>query len=165
VIVSLAGAYKAFGSEQDPGSPLASDQARVTRVVDGDTVKVELGDRDETLRLIGIDTPETVDPRRPVGCYGKEASEHTKSLLPNGTVVRLERDAEERDRYGRLLVYVFRASDGLFVNADLAAQGYAQPLTIAPNVTHADEFARLAAHARQLHAGLWGACTDVSENR
>ena len=77
--------------------------------------------RDERVRLIGIDTPETVDPRKPVQCFGKEASDHTKALLPAGTAVRLERDAEARDRYDRLLAYVYRASDGLFVNLELGA--------------------------------------------
>ena len=100
------------------------------------------------MRLIGIDTPETVDPRKPVQCFGKEASAHTHDLLPPGTVVRLERDVEARDRYDRLLAYVYRVSDGLFVNLALARDGYAQLLTIPPNVTYVDQFRAAVADAR-----------------
>jgi micrococcal nuclease len=78
--------------------------ATVVRVIDGDTVVVHIDGKDEHVRLIGIDTPETVDPDKPVMCYGAEASGETKSLLPAGTVVRLVRDIEARDAYGRLLV-------------------------------------------------------------
>ena len=72
--------------------------------------------------------------------------------------MRLEFDAERRDRYGRLLAYVYREPDGLFVNAELVRRGYAQPLTIAPNVAHAAEFRRLARTARRGGRGLWAAC-------
>jgi micrococcal nuclease len=128
------------------------------RVVDGDTVVVELGGRETSVRLVGIDTPETVDPRRPVGCYGPQASAHTKQLLPHGTAVRLERDAELRDRYGRLLAYVRRSSDDLFVNEDLLAGGYAKVLSIAPNTTYAPRFATVEREARSAGRGLWSAC-------
>ncbi len=130
----------------------------VQSVTDGDTIAVNIKGKREKVRFIGVDTPETVDPRRPVGCYGKEASAFTKSLLPNGTEVRLVLDAEARDRYGRLLAYVYRVSDDLFVNAELAKQGYAQPLTIPPNVAHEDEFAKLTADARNTNRGLWAHC-------
>ena len=130
----------------------------VEHVVDGDTIVVHVGGRDERVRLIGIDTPETVDPRKPVQCFGKEASNRTKALLPEGTAVRLERDVEARDRYGRLLAYVFRVNDGTFVNLALAQEGYALPLTIPPNVAYADRFAAAAADARREERGLWGAC-------
>lgn len=127
----------------------------VERVVDGDTIVVT-GRR--FIRLIGVDAPETVDPRRAVGCFGKEASGFLKSVLPEGTVVRLVGDAEQEDRFGRTLAYVYRLSDGLFVNAELLRQGFAQVLTIAPNVAHADEFVALARDARSSSQGLWGAC-------
>ena len=130
----------------------------VEHVVDGDTIVVHIGGRDERVRLIGIDTPETVDPRKPVQCFGKEASNRTKALLPEGTAVRLERDVEARDHYGRLLAYVFRVNDGTFVNLALAEEGYALPLTIPPNVAYADRFAAAAADARREERGLWGAC-------
>lgn len=135
-----------------------SDQVTVARVVDGDTVVVQLGGRDERVRLIGIDTPETVDPRKPVQCFGREASNRTKALLPKGTAVRLERDVEARDRYGRLLAYMYRVDDGMFVNLALAEEGFAQALTIPPNVAYADRFAAAVAEARRGSRGLWGAC-------
>jgi micrococcal nuclease len=110
------------------------------------------------VRLIGIDTPETVDPRRPVGCYGQEASARTKELLPPGTVVELVRDTEERDRYGRLLAYVHRARDGRFVNLELLRDGSAQLLTIPPNVAHTIELRTAERAARAEGRGLWSAC-------
>jgi len=127
----------------------------VERVVDGDTLVVSGG---RTVRLIGVDTPETKDPRRPVGCFGKEASEFTGSLVPRGTRIRLVGDVEQRDRYDRTLAYVYRLPDGLFVNAELLRRGYAQVLTIAPNVAHAEEFVALAGQARSAGVGLWQAC-------
>jgi micrococcal nuclease len=136
------------------GLPAGVDVA-VERVVDGDTVVVT-GKR--SVRLIGVDAPETKDPRRPVGCFGKESSGFLGSLLPAGTPVRLVGDVEQRDRYGRLLAYVYRLPDGLFVNAELVRQGYANVLTIPPNVAHTDEFVALAREARIGNKGLWSAC-------
>jgi micrococcal nuclease len=132
--------------------------ATVVRVVDGDTVDVSIGGRRERVRLIGIDTPETKDPNRPVECYGPEASALTEALLPPGTAVRLERDVEPRDDYGRLLAYIYRGSDGLFVNLDLARRGAAAVLSIRPNVAHAGEIAAAVDEARRDHRGRWGAC-------
>jgi len=139
----------------DPGVLPAGVDVVVTRVIDGDTVVVT-GDRH--VRLIGVDAPETKDPRRPVGCFGKEASRFLTSLLPAGTPVRLVGDVEQDDRYGRLLAYLYRRADGLFVNAELVRQGFANVLTIAPNVAHTDEFAGLARDARLEGHGLWSAC-------
>jgi micrococcal nuclease len=130
----------------------------VTRVVDGDTVIARIDGRTHTVRLIGIDTPETVDERKPVQCFGPEASAQTKAALPAGTPVRLELDAEARDRYGRLLAYVYRASDGWFVNLELARGGFAVPLPIAPNTAHAAAIDAASAAARAEPAGLWRAC-------
>ena len=129
------------------------------RVVDGDTIVVSLAGSHERVRLIGVDTPETVDPHRPKGCYGKEASAFTKSLLHHGTGVRLVLDVEERDRYHRLLAYVYRTPDGTFVNAELARGGYAKELRIAPNTSHAGELRALVESARRDRRGLWGACS------
>jgi endonuclease YncB( thermonuclease family) len=147
----------ACGSTAPPRTALVPN-ATVVRVVDGDTVRARVDGREETIRLIGIDTPETVKPNTPVQCFGEEASRQTKSLLPARTAVRLERDAEARDDYGRLLAYVYRAGDGLFVNLSLAREGYAVPLTIPPNVAHAREFVAAAADARRDGRGLWAAC-------
>lgn len=141
------------------GAALASSpNGVVVRVIDGDTVEVDLGGRREHVRLIGIDTPETVDPDRPAGCYGHEASALTASLLPPGTPGLVSRDAEARDRYGRLLVYLERAGDGLSVNLELVARGAAVPLRIEPNTAYAADIEALAAQARASRAGLWGAC-------
>ena len=142
------------GGSAPPGT------ATVVRVVDGDTVDVDLGGRAETTRLLGIDTPETVDPDAPVGCFGPEASDRTKELLPAGTAVRVARDVEARDRYGRLLVYLTRVRDDLFVNRSLLADGFARPLSIAPNDAHRAELAAASAEAQASGRGLWGACPD-----
>jgi micrococcal nuclease len=139
-------------------SSTAPGTATVVRSVDGDTIEVRIGGRGERVRLLGIDTPETKDLRRPVQCFGKEASEHTAQLLPRGTVVRIERDVEARDRYGRLLAYVFRVTDGLFVNLDLAGNGYAALYTYPPNVAHVDELRAAVEQARTANLGLWGRC-------
>ena len=132
--------------------------AEVVRVVDGDTIVVRLDGAEERVRLLGIDTPESVDPRSPVECFGKEAAAHTASLLPPGTPVRLVRDVEARDRYERLLAYVYRIDDGTFVNLRLVEDGYAAVLTYPPNVAHADEFVAAAGEARESGRGLWSAC-------
>jgi len=130
----------------------------IERVADGDTVIVDIGGGEETVRLIGIDTPETVKPNTPVECYGPEASALTKSLLAEGTAVRLVRDVEPRDAYGRLLAYVYRVDDEMFVNLHLVEVGAAVPLTFEPNTTYADRFVDAAATAERAGLGLWGAC-------
>lgn len=160
--VAIGALPSACGTSGRSGSPSVGTgppgAATVTRVVDGDTVVVDLDGREEKVRLIGIDTPETKSPTKPVQCYGKEASAHTDELLPGGTPVRLERDVEARDTYGRLLAYVYRLSDDRFVNLDLAQGGYADTLRIAPNVTHADELQAAVDAAHRQASGLWGTC-------
>lgn len=130
----------------------------VTSVIDGDTIDVRIGRRTVRVRLIGIDTPETKDPRRPVQCFGREASERTAELLPRGTIVALELDREEVDAFGRTLAYVHRELDGLFVNLELARGGFADVLPIAPNTAHADVLRAAVDEAERLGLGLWGAC-------
>jgi micrococcal nuclease len=133
--------------------------ARVVAVVDGDTIQVTLPDGARArVRLIGVDTPETVDPRRPVQCYGAEASAWTRARLL-GQPVELERDVTERDRFGRLLRYVWQG--GELVNAQLVAEGYAQVVTYPPDVRHAERFRALQQAARDAGRGLWSACQDV----
>src|SRR3954453_8545768 len=152
--LSRAGAggdLSAGGGEGSGSAP----SAPVTRVVAGDTVEVRLDGRLEKVRLIGVDTPGAVKPGTPVQCYAKAASAETQRLL-DGRRVPLRFDAERRDRYGRLLAYVYR--DGLFVNSELVERGYARTLTISPNVAHAVLFARLARDARHDGRGLWVAC-------
>jgi micrococcal nuclease len=130
----------------------------IVSVADGDTVEVRMNGRSEKIRLIGVDTPETVHPTKPVGCYGPEASAFTKQLLPPGTKVHVVRDAEARDYYNRLLAYVYRSSDNYFVNLELVRLGYGTPLNIEPNSAHHPEFVDAAFAARQAQRGLWGAC-------
>lgn len=144
------------GGDDAPGGD--PSVGTVSKVTDGDTIHVDIGGRDETVRLIGIDTPESVDPRSPVECFGIEASDHLKELAPPGTRVRLVRDAEARDRYDRLLAYVYRADDELFLNLAMARDGFANVLTIPPNVAHVDDFVAAAAEAREAGRGLWSAC-------
>lgn len=133
-------------------------RAVVTHVVDGDTVEVRIAGRTETVRLLGIDTPETVAPGQPVDCFGPEASERTKALLPPGTAIDVQRDEEARDRFGRLLGYVTRVEDGLLVNRALVADGYARVLSIEPNTALRGDLAVAQAEARRSGRGLWSAC-------
>ncbi len=128
----------------------------VERVVDGDTFVLASGER---VRLIGIDTPETVHPSRGVEPYGKQASDFSKSLLA-GKRVRLVYDVQVRDRYGRLLAYVY-LSDGTFVNAELVKRGFAQVSTYPPNVKHQDTFLALQREARSAQRGLWGVAQEA----
>lgn len=143
------------------GAAASDGAATVTHVVDGDTIDVEIGGRDERVRLIGIDTPETKKPNSPVECFGPEASANTTALLPVGTTVRIERDVVGRDDYGRLLGYVY-LPDGAaetFVNLEIIRAGFATPLTIEPNSTYAAEFADAARDAESADLGLWAACS------
>jgi micrococcal nuclease len=136
-----------------PDPPKGAVAAEVQRVVDGDTFVATVHGRRERVRIIGVDTPESVDPNRPDEPFGEEASNFAKHYL-TGETVRMAGDAEPRDRYGRMLAYVWLA-DGTFWNALLAAEGYAQQLTIPPNVTYADLFRRLVGEARREDRGLW----------
>src|SRR4051794_10616218 len=152
LVVAFAGCQVLGGGGGSSGPQVG----RVVRVVDGDTIHVLLGGREEKVRYIGIDTPESVKPGTPVQCFAKRASAFNERLV-EGERVRVVRDAEARDRYGRLLAYVYRARDGLFVNAALVRGGYAQPLTIPPNVAHAGGFPRPASPARRAGRGRWWA--------
>jgi micrococcal nuclease len=152
VYTATAGDDSGGSSETGPASA-----GRVVRVVDGDTIHVRVDGREETVRDIGVDTPESVKPGTPVQCFAKKASAFNHRLV-DGEKVRLVRDAEARDRYGRLLAYVYRARDNRFVNATLVRRGYAVPLTIPPNVAHAEQFRDLASAARRAGRGLWSSC-------
>ena len=143
------------------GEPLPDGaNGRIVKVIDGDTVDVSMRGRTERVRLIGIDTPETKKPNTPIQCFGPEASKHINELLPVDTPVLVQRDVEARDPYGRLLGYVYRTSDNLFVNQDLIINGFARPLSIAPNTAFASEFATLAQTAQNSKIGLWGECAS-----
>ena len=157
VLTACRGASRP-GTPSTTTAPLVPN-ATVLRVVDGDTIVASIDGTEERVRLIGIDTPETKKPDTPVQCFGPEASDFTKSLLPKGTPVLLVRDIEARDKYDRLLAYVYRTRDGLFVNLDIMRQGFARLLTIPPNVAHVDEFVAAAKAARKENLGLWGGCS------
>jgi micrococcal nuclease len=143
--------WEGGGEEAGP----AAVSARVARVVDGDTIEIALDGGREDLRLIGIDTPETVKPGTPVQCYGPRASAFTHSLL-EGRTVRVVFGVERRDVYGRLLGYV-RLGDRM-VNAMLVRRGLARTLTIPPNDRFAPWLRRLELKAARAGRGLWDAC-------
>ena len=128
------------------------------RVVDGDTIDIAIGGNTERVRLIGINTPETKHTTKGVECFGPEASAYTEQLLPKGTKLRVERDIEARDKYGRLLLYVYIADSNVFVNLDLVLQGYARPMVFEPNTAHKADFAQAAMQAELRNVGLWQAC-------
>ncbi len=146
------------GSEEASERRAEAGQATVTKVVDGDTIQVRVGAGNEKVRLIGIDTPEKHGPGGLRECFGAEATRRAQDLLPMGTKVRLVRDVEPRDRYGRLLAYVYRIADGLFVNLTLAAEGYAATLAYPPNIAHAKELDAATRAARGAGRGLWRQC-------
>jgi micrococcal nuclease len=139
--------------------------ATVTRVVDGDTIEVEIGGQEYTLRYIGINTPEMVDPRRPVECFGHEASDFNKQLVL-GATVGLEKDISETDQFGRLLRYVWLGGSSTgsgqagMVNATLVREGYAQASAYPPDVKYQDLFSSLQAEAALAGRGLWGAACE-----
>jgi micrococcal nuclease len=137
----------------------------VDRVVDGDTIKVKINDTVETVRLIGINTPETVDPRRTVECFGKEASSRMKELL-DGEIVRLEYDASQnyRDTYDRILAYVY-LEDGQMVNRKMIAEGYAYEYTYMTPYLYQDEFRKLQQLAKSSGRGLWSENTCNGEKK
>lgn len=133
------------------------ERTKVVKVVDGDTIEVA---GKKTVRLIGIDTPETKDSRRPVGCFGKEAANETKSLLEGKSVI-LQKDVSETDKYQRLLRYIFLPLENgqtLFINDYLVREGFAKVLTYPPDVKYNEQFRQAEKEARENNRGLWGKC-------
>lgn len=135
----------------------------VVKVDDGDTIVVDMNGSKETVRFIGVDTPETHDPRKPVQCYGQEASNYTKNLL-QGKVVRLQADPLDtnRDRYGRLLRYVY-FPDNTLVETKLLTEGYALAYTAFP-FQKIDEFTGYENAAKSANKGLWSACQVITDS-
>lgn len=131
--------------------------ALVVDTVDGDTIHVRVDGRIETVRLLGVDTPETHHPTKPVECFGPEAEAYTRARLA-GRPVTLEDDVERHDVYGRRLAYV--SVDGHRFNDELLTRGYARLLVIPPNGAHARTMLAEELDARRAHRGLWGACPD-----
>jgi micrococcal nuclease len=164
VLVALAVAWlAACGGSAQPGEWSTTgpqgptEQARVVRVVDGDTIVVDRGNGHERLRYIGIDTPETVKPDTPVAWMGPEATA-ANEVLVEGREIVLERDVSEVDQYGRLLRYVWLESDAgwLMVNEELLRRGVAQVTTYPPDVAYVDRFLAAQRAAREAGVGLWG---------
>jgi micrococcal nuclease len=135
-----------------PALLFSQDFYLCTRVVDGDTIIVSIDGRKERVRLIGVDTPETKHPNKPVEYFGREASAFTKHMV-EGKKVNLEYDWQKRDKYGRLLAYVF-LEDGTFLNAEIIKQGYGFAYTRFP-FKFLDEFRRYEREARKANKGLW----------
>jgi len=139
-------------------APVASQRestvVQVVRVIDGDTIEVCcIGWKRESIRYIGINTPETHHSTKGVEAYGKEAAEANARLV-SGKTIRLEFDVQQRDRHGRILAYVY-LEDGTFVNAWLVQNGYAQVMTVPPNVKYQELFLKLQREARDVGRGLW----------
>ncbi len=166
----LAGCSAFFGADSDPSQATASEASStvdglssVEYVVDGDTLDVVIGGQTERVRLIGVDAPESVSRETPDQCFGAEASSALRTLLPEGTEVRLSKDAEARDRYGRLLAYVHRADDDLFVNQWLLDGGFADAVFFEPNTTYRSPFTEARDAAKRAGVGLWAACTGPDQ--
>lgn len=130
--------------------------AKVIRVIDGDTIELESGQK---VRYIGIDTPETVDPRKTTQCFGQEASSKNKDLV-EGEVVSLEKDVSETDKYGRLLRYVYIGD--IFVNDYLVEEGYAYASSFPPDVKYQENFQNSQHRAQSNNKGLWSSCREKS---
>lgn len=147
---------------QAPSREGTSRNARVSRIVDGDTIVVRSVNRSgepsgaqRRVRYIGVDTPESVKPDTPVECFGKEAAAENRRLV-EGRIVKLVSDKEAFDKYGRALAYVY--VDGKFVNGELVAGGFARTIEVPPNTAKAGELNRLERVAIRTNKGLWGAC-------
>ncbi len=136
-------------SRREPALPLGGEWRTVLRVVDGDTLIL---DGEERVRLIGVDTPESADPRRPVEAFGKEAAAFTRRMA-EGKRVRLAYDQQLTDRYGRTLAYVY-LEDGTFLNAEIIRQGYGHAYTRFP-FAYAEQFLEHEREARAARRGLW----------
>lgn len=149
-----------FQTTTGPQSAMSSSSATwytIKRVVDGDTVELEDGNK---VRYIGVNTPETHHPTKGVQCYGREAAAFNQSLV-EGKLVRLEKDVSETDRYGRLLRFVY-LEDGTFVNQVLLEKGYAQVVTYPPDIAKSKQFLAVQAEAREEKKGLWGYCSSTN---
>jgi micrococcal nuclease len=155
VVVTVLTAASALGWWFGDQRRTADQEYRVVQVLDGDTIVVQRGTYRDTIRLLGVDTPETHHPRKPVQCYGPEASAYTTARL-EGQLVRLEDDVERHDVYGRRLAYVYFHGDNF--EEELLRKGYGRLLVIEPNHAHARAMLDDELAARRRGAGLWSAC-------
>lgn len=147
-------------SQESDIAGVQGQEVLVARVIDGDTIEVQTSMDILTVRYIGIDTPETVDPRRPAQCFGRQASNENKKLVEGKRVI-LAKDVSETDKYGRLLRYVYvKLENGelLFVNDYLIRQGFAKVSTFPPDVKYSQSFLEAEREARENRMGLWNSC-------
>lgn len=157
----------ASGVSRSSAIPAAAQLAVVVSITDGDTIRVHgvapgavlTSTAVTKVRLLEVDTPETVDPSQPVQCYGPEASAYLTKLIPVGTTIWVTRDQELLDRYGRTLLYLWK-SNGLFVNREIARLGYGKAVLFAPNDHYIDSIRAAEAEARGARRGLWSGCTS-----
>lgn len=152
--IILAGASLSEFKSSKSDAP-ATEKVLAIRVIDGDTIEIEGGER---VRYLGIDTPETTGPRKLLQCFGREASERNKELV-EGKYVRLEKDISDKDKYNRLLRYVY--VDDKFVNLELVKDGFAHTLTIPPDVKYQDQLLAGEREARESKRGLWRECLKI----
>lgn len=145
------------GGTADPWDIPDGEDATVVEIIDGDTLDVALGSQ-ERIRLIGVDSPERG------ACYSTEAGAYLGRLVPPQSQVRLVYDVDRTDRFGRTLAYLYRLSDGMFVNLAMAREGYALQLTVPPNVAHAEAFGAAVEEARSSARGLWSGCSDQDQD-
>ena len=162
IVLALAALLSSCTLRADPDAGSPEGRAVVTQPIDGDTIEVRITDHIERVRLIGIDTPESVARDRPVECFGIEAKHRLAALLPSGTQIRLERDIEARDRYGRLLAYVFRTADGTHINLLLVQEGFAEARAFAPNTARQSELDQAESAAKAAGRGLWSVCGSTN---
>lgn len=151
-----------FNAQTAPNNPNRI-LAKVVAVIDGDTIDVDLGEGNiQRVRYIGIDTPESVDPRQPIQCFSKEATAKNNELVANG-IVGLEKDVSETDRYGRLLRYVYMGD--LFINQVLVSEGYASTVSYPPDIKYQEQFRQAEREARTQNRGLWSTCNTVTPTK
>lgn len=160
VVPSPSISAQVLGVDEASNAAQINSLVQVTKVVDGDTIDVLINGQKQTVRLIGINTPETVDPRRPVQCFGKEASNETKRLLV-GKQVYLTKDVSETDKYNRILRLVYLPLENgqmLFVNDYLIRQGFANNYPYPPDVKFEEQFRQAETEAKEQKRGLWSQC-------
>lgn len=165
--LALAGAGYILNKQQPPPSVLGTVSPGYYRVVDfadGDTISIDMSGNTERIRMIGVDTPETQDPRKAVQCFGKAASDYTKQLIGDNPV-RLQADelSTNRDRYNRLLRYVY-LPDGRLVQEEIIKNGFGFAYTSFP-FTKSDQFRQFETEARTQSKGLWGSCQPAQNER
>lgn len=152
ILNESTGTYSNSTIEEE--TKLSSETYKVIRVVDGDTIIIDYNGKEERIRLIGVDTPESVHPNAEKNTeFGKTASDFTKANLEN-KFVKIELDVQEHDKYGRLLAYIY--VDGKMYNKTLLEEGYAKIATFPPNVKYVDDFKAIQKDAENNKKGLWG---------